>query len=123
MTSQKKIKVYTGLITLTKAVPLIVFRVVGIFYIPMWPRNEVQFVLKLFRAYSGYIRHETFSFMMSLPAMSLGLRFCVSRKGGTGGGRWVHPKGANSMAASGLVFRSNLVGTGRPFLSLLAPFL
>jgi len=25
----------------------------------------------------------------------------------------VHPKGANSMAASGLVFRSDLVGTGR----------
>jgi len=41
--------------------------------------------------------------MTSLPAMSLGLRFCVSRKGGTGGGRWVYP----------LVFRSDLVGTGR----------
>ena len=67
----------------------------------------------LFRANSRYIRHETFSFMMSLPAMSLGLRFCVSRKGGTGGGGWVHPKGANSMAVSGLVFRSDLVGTGR----------
>ena len=51
--------------------------------------------------------------MMSLPAMSLGLGFCTSRKGGTGGGGWVHPKGANSMAAPGLVFRSNLVGTGR----------
>ena len=51
--------------------------------------------------------------MMSLPAMSLGLRFCVSRKGGTGGGGWVHPKGTNSMAMSGLVFRSDLVGTGR----------
>jgi len=51
--------------------------------------------------------------MMSLPAMSLGLRFCVSRKGGTGGGGWVHPKGANSMATSGLVSRSNLAGTGR----------
>jgi len=25
----------------------------------------------------------------------------------------VHPKGANSMAASGLIFRSDLVGTGR----------
>jgi len=25
----------------------------------------------------------------------------------------VHPKGANSMAASGLVFRSELIGTGR----------
>ena len=74
-------------------------------------------------AYSGYIRHETFSFMMSLPAMSLGLRFYVSRKGGTGGGGWVHPKGANSMATnsmaansmavSGLVLRSDFVGTGR----------
>jgi len=51
--------------------------------------------------------------MMSLPAMSLGLRFCVSRKGETGGGGWVHLKGANSMAASGLVLRSDLVGTGR----------
>ena len=51
--------------------------------------------------------------MMSLPAMSLGFGFCVSRKGGTGGGGWVRPKGANSMAASGLIFRSDLVGTGR----------
>ena len=50
---------------------------------------------------------------MSLPAMSLGLRFCVSRKGGTGGGGWVHLKGAKRMAASGLTFRSDLVGTGR----------
>ena len=50
--------------------------------------------------------------MMSLPAMSLGLGFCVNRNGGTGGGG-VHPKGANSMAASGLVLRSDLVGTGR----------
>jgi len=50
---------------------------------------------------------------MSLPAMSLGIRFWVRRKGGTGGGGWVHPKSANSMAASGLVFRSDLVGTGR----------
>jgi len=51
--------------------------------------------------------------MMSLPAMSLGLRFCVSRKGWTGGGGWVHPKGANSMVVSGLIFRRDLVGTGR----------
>jgi len=51
--------------------------------------------------------------MMSLPATSLGLRFCVSRKGGTGGGGWVHLKSANSMAMSGLVLRSNVVGTGR----------
>ena len=37
----------------------------------------------------------------------------MSRKGGTGGGGWVHLKGANSMATSGLIFRSDLVGTGR----------
>ena len=30
-----------------------------------------------------------------------------------GGGGWVHPKSAKRMAASGLVFRSDLVGTGR----------
>jgi len=51
--------------------------------------------------------------MMSLPAMSLGLRFYVGRKGGTGGGGWVHLKGANSMTTSGLVLKSDLVGTGR----------
>jgi len=48
--------------------------------------------------------------MMSLLAMSLGLRFCVSRKGGTGGACWVHPKGTNSKVVSGLVFRSHLTG-------------
>ena len=45
--------------------------------------------------------------------MSFEDRFCFSRNGGTGGGGWVHPKGANSMVVSGLVFRSDLVGTGR----------
>ena len=37
----------------------------------------------------------------------------MSRKGGTGGGGWVHPKGANSMAVSGLRGRKVLVSTGR----------
>jgi len=49
--------------------------------------------------------------MMSLPAMFFGDRFCFSRKGGIGGGGWVDPKGANSMAASGLVSKNDLVGT------------
>jgi len=62
---------------------------------------------------------ETFSFIMSLPAMSFGDRFCLSRKGRTGGGGWVHPQGANSMAVSGLGCRKALVGTGDPFLSFL----
>jgi len=39
---------------------------------------------------------------MSLLAMSFGDRFCMSRKGRTGGSGWVYPKGANSMAVSGL---------------------
>ena len=51
--------------------------------------------------------------MMSHPAMSLGDRLCASREGGAGGGGWVHPKGANSMAVSGLRDRKVLVGTGR----------
>ena len=45
--------------------------------------------------------------------MSLGDRFCDSRKGGTGGGGWVHLEGANSMAVYGLSGRKVLVGTGR----------
>ena len=57
-------------------------------------------------------RHETFSFMVSHLAMSLGDRLCVSRKGGTRGGGWVHPKGANSMATSGLSFEQPLVRAG-----------
>ena len=55
--------------------------------------------------------HETFSFMMSHPAMSLGDRLCVA-KGGAGGGGWVHLKGANSMATSGLSFEQPLDGAG-----------
>ena len=61
----------------------------------------------------AYIHRETFSVVMSHSAMSLGLRSCVSRKGGTGlgGGGWMHPKGANSMAVSGLHGRKDLIGT------------
>ena len=36
----------------------------------------------------------------------------MSRNGGTLGGGWVHLKGANSMAASGLGYRKALVGIG-----------
>jgi len=49
---------------------------------------------------------------MSLPAMTFGDRFCFIRKGGIGGGGWVHPKGADSMAVSGLSFGNALVGSG-----------
>ena len=64
------------------------------------------------RSNVAYLQRETFSFMMSHPAMSLRDRLCASRKGGAGGGGWVHPKGANSMAAFGLSFERPLVGAG-----------
>ena len=47
---------------------------------------------------------------MSLPAMSLGLRFYASRKGKTGGGGWVSTMGWDSIAASGLSYRRSLNG-------------
>ena len=39
-------------------------------------------------------------------------RFCISRKGGTGLGRWGHPQGAEHMAAARLGCKRNMVGTG-----------
>ena len=42
--------------------------------------------------------------------MSLGDRLCASREGGAGGGGWVHPKGADSMAVFGLSLEEPLVG-------------
>ena len=41
----------------------------------------------------GYLQHEAFNFMFSLLAMIIGNRFCVSRKGRTEGGGWVHLQG------------------------------
>ena len=49
---------------------------------------------------------------MSLPALSLGLRFCTSRKGGTEGGGWVSTLGPGNTTASGLSCRKTLVSTG-----------
>jgi len=37
-----------------------------------------------------------------IPAMSLGDRFCMSRKGSMGVSGWVHLKSENSTAVSGL---------------------
>ena len=63
--------------------------------------------------------HENFHLVMSLGATFFGDRFYVSRKGGTGGDGWVHPKDVNSMALSGLSFRDTLVGTEWVFSVLL----
>ena len=38
--------------------------------------------------------------------------FCVSRKGGTGGGGGGHPQGAMHMVAARLGFEKAMVGTG-----------
>ena len=56
---------------------------------------------------------------MSLLATLFGDRFFFSRKGGIGGGGWVHPKGTNSVATSGLVSRNDLVGTGRAIFGII----
>ena len=60
------------------------------------------------RIYASY----NFQLVMSLPVMSLGLRFCASRKGVTRGGGWVSTLGPGKMTASGLSCRKYLVGTG-----------
>ena len=60
-----------------------------------------------------YRQHEeTFISDVRLPAMSLGLRLCTSREGGTGGGGWVSALSLGSMAASGLGLEKLLVGAG-----------
>ena len=50
-------------------------------------------------------RHETFNSIIYSIAMSLGTCFCMSRKGGTGGGGLVHPESENSMAMYGLAVK------------------
>jgi len=54
---------------------------------------------------------------MTLPAMSFGDRFFFSRKGGIGGGGWVHPKGADSMAVLGSGLETTWLALGGPLLS------
>ena len=50
---------------------------------------------------------------ISVMRLSASCRQCPLEIGGIGGGGWVHPKGANTMATPRLISRSNLVGTGR----------
>ena len=49
----------------------------------------------------------------SCPAMSLGDRFYVSRRGRTGRGGWVYLHGEKSTTMSGLSNRESLISTGR----------
>ena len=70
--------------------------------------------------------NEAFISDVRLPAVSLGLRLCASREGGTGGGGWVSAPSLGSMAASGqgtnrLIPRPHLVSRGQTFRVGLAP--
>jgi len=67
----------------------------------------------MFNSYGhiGLYVSSKFQLVISRLAMSLRLGFCTSKNVVIGGGGWVHPKGANSMAAYGLAVE-NLVGTG-----------
>jgi len=58
---------------------------------------------------------------MSLLAMTLGDWFCVSRKGGTGGGELVHPKGQNSMTVLGLGWAVSANGPRKQSSYLMGP--
>ena len=80
--------------------------------IPQVSKTAKRDLLNPFTTHDAFWHHETFQLMMSHLAMCLGDRLCASRKGGAGGGGWVHPKGANSMAMSGLSFEQPLVGAG-----------
>ena len=50
----------------------------------------------------------------------LACRFCVSRKGGTGGGGWGHPQGDMHTVAARLAVKESWVGLGWPPLTLAA---
>ena len=82
----------------------------------VWERDYIAALLKPFPPNDAIWRHETFSFMMSHPAMSLRDRLCVSRKGGAREGGWVH----RSMAASGLSFEQPLVEAGQAISRVLS---
>ena len=58
--------------------------------------------------------------MMSLPAMSLGDRFCGNRKGWTEGGGWVHLKGENAWLCLGSARERPRLVFGGPFVSSYA---
>ena len=55
--------------------------------------------------------------MLSVGAIRFEDRFCASRKGGTGGGGWVHRSGRKCMAAVAAARRSM---PGGPFVCFLA---
>ena len=84
-----------------------------IFLTPFWIDRHL---LKI--PIDDYKCHVTFSLWWVFGNV-LGLRFCANKKDRTGGGGWVHPKCANSMAASRLSCSRPLIGTRRSISLLL----
>ena len=58
-------------------------------------------------------------FDVTLPAMSLGLKLCASREGGTGESGGVSALGRGNVTASGLDLEKPWLELGGPFLFLL----
>ena len=61
-----------------------------------------------------------FHLVTSLPAMTSGDMFCFSRKGGIGGGGWVHTKDADSMVVSGSTLKTPWLALSGSMLSSYA---
>ena len=68
--------------------------------------------LKPFKPYSTLLIMSYCALRRKDSFCALVSRFCVSRKGGTGGGGWGHPQGAVHMAAARLGCKRTMVGTG-----------
>ena len=75
--------------------------------------------LKLFRTHSGYIHHETFSLMISLPAMPFGDRFCFSRNDGIGEMEGCTQRVQTAWPRLGLSLEATWLALGGPFLFFL----
>ena len=58
--------------------------------------------------------------MLSVGAIRFEDRVCGSRKGGTGGGGWVHHFGSQCMVAVAAGYRKGLVSAVWPILRLLS---
>ena len=68
--------------------------------------------LKPFKPYSTLLITSYCALRRKDNLCALACRFCVSRKGGTGGSGWGHPQGAVQMAAARLGCKRTVVGTG-----------
>ena len=68
--------------------------------------------LKPFKPYSTLLVTSYCALRRKDCLCALAHRFCVSSKGGTGGGGWGHPQGDMHMVTARLGCKSTMVGTG-----------